>query len=63
MTKSLSSTNSSAIKGFLFALSGFAIFSIHDALVKVLSDYSIFQIIFFAMLFGYVPFSSDYFPR
>ena len=57
MTKSLSSTNSSAIKGFLFALSGFAIFSMHDALVKVLSDYSIFQIIFFAMLFGYVPFS------
>ena len=57
MTKSLGSSNSSAIKGFLFALSGFAIFSMHDALVKVLSDYSIFQIIFFAMLFGYVPFS------
>ena len=51
------SRNSSALKGLLFALLGFAIFSAHDALVKVLSDYSIFQIIFFAMLFGYVPFS------
>ena len=50
-------SNSSAVKGLLFALLGFAFFSVHDALVKVLSDYSIFQIIFFAMLFGYVPFS------
>jgi len=48
---------SSALTGVLLALSGFAVFSAHDALVKVLSDYSIFQIIFFAMLFGYVPFS------
>lgn len=50
-------SNSSALKGLLYALMGFAIFSVHDSLVKVLSDYSIFQIIFFAMLFGYVPFS------
>lgn len=45
------------IKGLALALSGFAIFSAHDALVKVLADYSVFQTIFFAMLFGYVPFS------
>lgn len=57
MTITPSYSKSSAIKGLLFALSGFAIFSMHDAMVKVLSDYSIFQIIFFAMLFGYVPFS------
>lgn len=47
----------SAVKGLLFALAGFAVFSLHDVLVKVLKDYSVFQTIFFAMLFGYVPFS------
>lgn len=52
-----SNNDNSAVKGLLFALLGFAVFSVHDSLVKVLSDYSIFQIIFFAMLFGYVPFS------
>lgn len=45
------------MRGPAIALLGFAIFSSHDALVKALSDYSVFQIIFFAMLFGYVPFS------
>ena len=50
MTKTPNYSKSSALKGLLFALLGFAIFSVHDALVKVLSDYSIFQIIFFAML-------------
>jgi len=39
------------------ALLGFAIYSSHDALVKHLSDYNVFQIVFFATLFGYVPFS------
>ncbi len=52
----MSKTNS-PFTGITLALTGFAIFSLHDALVKVLADYSIFQIIFFAMLFGYVPFS------
>jgi S-adenosylmethionine uptake transporter len=47
----------SAVKGLLFALAGFAVFSVHDLLVKILNDYSVFQTIFFAMLFGYVPFS------
>lgn len=49
--------NSLVLRGLLISLVGYAVFSAHDALVKVLSDYSVFQIIFFAMLFGYVPFS------
>lgn len=51
------SANSPTVKGPLLALTGFAVFSGHDALLKSLSEYSVFQIIFFAMLFGYVPFS------
>jgi drug/metabolite transporter (DMT)-like permease len=49
--------DTSVIKGIAVSLLGYVIFSSHDALVKVLSDYSVFQIIFFAMLFAYVPFS------
>ena len=45
------------IQGSLYALSGFAVFALHDATIKSLSEYSIFQIIFFAVLFSYVPFS------
>jgi len=47
----------SPTRGLLFALFGFGVFSWHDAIVKLLTDYSVFQIIFFAMLFGAVPFS------
>ena len=43
--------------GLVFALFGFAIYSTHDAVVKSLQDYHVFQIVFFAMLFSYVPFS------
>jgi len=51
-------SSTSVIKGPLFALISYAVFSSHDAILKLLgSHYSIFQIIFFAMLFGYVPFS------
>ncbi|WP_020396278.1 DMT family transporter [Thiolinea disciformis] len=46
-----------ALQGLIFALVGYAIYSAHDAIVKSLSGYSVFQIIFFAMLFVYVPFS------
>lgn len=52
-----SKNNSQVLSGLLISLLGYAIFSAHDALVKVLSDYSVFQIIFFAMLFSYLPFS------
>lgn len=43
--------------GLAFALFGFAIYSTHDAVVKSLNGYHVFQIVFFAMLFSYVPFS------
>ncbi len=43
--------------GLAFALFGFAVYSTHDAVVKHLKDYHVFQIVFFAMLFSYVPFS------
>ncbi|WP_428527340.1 DMT family transporter [Roseibium sp.] len=49
---------SASLKGFLFALSGFAIFSTHDALIKALGGtYPAFQIIFFSVLFAFVPVS------
>ena len=47
----------SVVTGLLFALGGYAAYSVHDAVVKALHDYSVFQILFFAMLFTYVPFS------
>ncbi|MBK8454620.1 MAG: DMT family transporter [Thiofilum sp.] len=50
-------TSSSVIRGPLIALLGYFVFSTHDAIVKSLENYSVFQTIFFAMLFGYVPFS------
>lgn len=41
-------------KGALFALSGFALFSAHDVIVKYLgSQYSTFQVIFFSVLFSF----------
>lgn len=41
-------------RGALIALAGFAIFSSHDALIKALGgSYSAFQIVFFAVLFGF----------
>lgn len=49
--------NGSIFLGLAFALFGFAIYSTHDAVVKSLNEYSVFQIVFFAMLFSYVPFS------
>lgn len=41
-------------RGALLALSAFAIFSLHDVLVKYLgAHYSTFQIVFFSVLFGF----------
>ena len=45
------------IQGSFYALTGFAVFALHDATIKSLVGYSVFQIIFFAVLFSYVPFS------
>ncbi len=50
-------SHSSIVRGLILSLAGYAAYSTHDALVKALSDYSVFQILFFAMLFAYVPFS------
>lgn len=45
---------SPTLKGALLALSGFAIFATHDALIKTLGGtYTSFQIIFYAVLFGF----------
>jgi len=43
--------------GMLFALTGFGVFALHDALIKTLDSYSVFQILFFAVLFSHVPFT------
>ena len=58
MTSEAANDQTSSIGlGLAFALFGFAAYSTHDAVVKYLKDYHVFQIVFFAMLFSYVPFS------
>ena len=44
-------------KGMLYAIGGFAVFALHDAFIKSLAQYSVFQILFFAVLFSHVPFT------
>lgn len=49
-------THRTPLSGLGYAFAGFAIFATHDAAIKVLgAEYSVFQIIFFAMLFAFVP--------
>ncbi|WP_299811785.1 DMT family transporter [uncultured Roseibium sp.] len=49
---------SETLKGLVAALVAFAIFSSHDAIIKSLGGaYPVFQIIFFSMLFAFVPMS------
>jgi len=44
------------LRGLGIALLGFALYASHDAMIKALGEtYSVFQIIFFAMLFAFVP--------
>lgn len=44
------------LRGLAFAALGFGLFATHDAIIKALGEsYSVFQIIFFAMLFAFVP--------
>lgn len=46
------------VQGLGFAFLAFAVFATHDAVIKTLgSSYSVFQIIFFATLFSFVPMS------
>ncbi|WP_298815683.1 DMT family transporter [uncultured Roseibium sp.] len=47
---------SATLKGLFAALLAFGVFSSHDALIKALgADYPVFQIIFFSVLFAFVP--------
>lgn len=48
---------SSSLRGVGLALSGFAIFSLHDALTKSIEGVSVFQLVFFVVLFSFIPFS------
>ncbi|MFK7891225.1 MAG: DMT family transporter [Granulosicoccus sp.] len=45
------------IRGVGLALAGFAFFSVHDALIKSVEGVPVFQIVFFVVLFSFVPFS------
>jgi drug/metabolite transporter (DMT)-like permease len=50
------SGSNSPVRGLGFAFLAFGLFATHDAIIKALgADYSVFQIIFFAMLFAFVP--------
>lgn len=52
----MSDTPQSPLKGLGAAFGAFALFAVHDAIIKALgSELSVFQIIFFAMLFAFVP--------
>ncbi len=47
----------SMFKGVGYALAAFATFSTHDALIKSVQGYSVFQVAFFVVLFSFVPFT------
>ena len=47
----------SPIRGIGLALAGFAVFSLHDALTKSIDGLPVFQIVFFVVLFSFVPFT------
>lgn len=50
--------NHSPLRGLGYAFAAFALFATHDAVIKLLgAHYSVFQIIFFAMLFAFIPMS------
>ncbi len=56
MTDSISSMVTRPLLGVLLALTGFVVFSSHDVLIKFLGgDYGVFQIVFFSVLFSFVP--------
>jgi len=43
-------------RGMGLALAGFSVFSLHDALIKSITDVPVFQTVFFVVLFSFVPF-------
>lgn len=50
-------TTNNALKGVGLSLVGFAIFSLHDAVIKSIDGIPVFQVAFFAVLFSFVPFT------
>ena len=50
------SSAASIFRGIGFSLAGFSLFSLHDALIKSISGVPVFQIVFFVVLFSFVPF-------
>lgn len=50
------SSAGSIFRGIGFSLAGFSLFSLHDALIKSISGVPVFQIVFFVVLFSFVPF-------
>lgn len=51
------STSGNALRGVAFALVAFATFSLHDALIKSIKGIPVFQVVFFVVLFSFVPFA------
>ena len=49
--------SSNVLRGMGLSLIGFATFSMHDALIKSIEHVHVFQILFFVMLFSFVPFA------
>jgi len=47
---------SATFRGVGLALAAFSLFSLHDALIKSISGVPVFQIVFFSVLFSFVPF-------
>ncbi len=48
---------SAMFRGIGLALAAFAVFSLHDALIKSITGVPVFQIVFFSVLFSFVPFA------
>ena len=56
MNDSSTSSKDTPLRGLGFVVLGFALFASHDAIIKTLgATYSVFQIIFFGVLFAFVP--------
>ena len=53
----LESSGNNALRGIGLGLLGFAVFSIHDTLIKSIVGIPVFQTAFFAVLFSFVPFT------
>ena len=52
-------TPSEATQGAILATAAFTMFAIHDVIIKFLGNtYSVFQIIFFATVFSFIPVSA-----